>query len=230
MALTTARGLGRKLNAALLHGAFWTLLVGSLLAAYAIFTRIAPACSTPFIRRSRRTGHSTWGSTLVVVSTWLTSAALFAALHGWRKEHPGERIPLLAYMSIVTYVMWDIASLGIAIEVVVFLLPWSLGLLHGQRSSAQPDAVLVHRPSDRLLLAAAGLCFVVRDGAEAGGRQAVQRPADANRLPDVSLFVDSGRLSPSVQRPGNLADDEVTSVAVLTFASFLPQPDDRVLR
>ena len=53
------------------------------------------------------------------------------ALRGWRKDHRGERVPLLAFMSIATYVMWDIASVGLAVEVVVFLLPWSLGLLPG---------------------------------------------------------------------------------------------------
>ena len=130
MVLTTARGLGRKLNAALLHAALWTLVAGSVLAAYAIFTNRASVLYTFYPPLE---AHWTFylGLALVVVSTWLTSAALFAALRGWRKEHPGERIPLLAYMSIVTYVMWDIASLGIAIEVVVFLLPWSLGLIHG---------------------------------------------------------------------------------------------------
>ena len=71
------------------------------------------------------------GLALVVVSTWITSAAQLVALRGWRKDHPGERVPLLAFMSIATYVMWDIASVGLAVEVVVFLLPWSLGLLPG---------------------------------------------------------------------------------------------------
>ena len=130
MALTTARGLGRKLNGPLLHGALWTLLIGSVLASYAMFSGQASVLYTFYPPLE---AHWTFylGLALVVISTWLTSVAMFAALHAWRKEHPGERIPLLAYMSVVTYLMWDIASLGIAIEVVVFLLPWSLGLLHG---------------------------------------------------------------------------------------------------
>jgi cytochrome c oxidase subunit 1 len=45
----------------------------------------------------------------------------------WRKERPVERIPLLAYVSMLTFIMWFIASLGIAIEVLVFILPWSIG-------------------------------------------------------------------------------------------------------
>jgi cytochrome c oxidase subunit 1 len=38
IALTTARGLGRRLNDALLHAAFWTLFIGSLLAVCAMFS------------------------------------------------------------------------------------------------------------------------------------------------------------------------------------------------
>jgi cytochrome c oxidase subunit I len=130
IALTTARGLGRKLNDALLHGAFWTLLVGSLLAVYAMFSGKASVLYTFYPPLE---AHWTFylGLALVVISTWITSAAQLMALRGWRTDHPGERVPLLAFMSIATYVMWDIASAGIAIEVVVFLLPWSLGLLPG---------------------------------------------------------------------------------------------------
>ena len=130
IALTTARGLGRKLNDALLHAAFWTLLIGSLLAVYAMFTGKASVLYTFYPPLE---AHWTFylGLALVVISTWITSAAQLLALRGWRKDHPGERVPLLAFMSIATYVMWDIASAGIAIEVVVFLLPWSLGLFPG---------------------------------------------------------------------------------------------------
>ncbi len=68
-----------------------------------------------------------FGLVLVVVSTWVTGLALWQIYRAWRKEHPGERTPLPAFMSLATYVMWFIASLGVAIEVLVLLLPWSLG-------------------------------------------------------------------------------------------------------
>jgi cytochrome c oxidase subunit 1 len=129
-ALTTARGLGRKLNGALLQAAWWTLLVGSLLAVYAMFSGLASVLYTFY---SPLEAHWTFylGLALVVISTWLTSATQLLALRGWRRDHPGERVPLLAFMSIASYIMWDIASAGIGIEVVVFLLPWSLGLFAG---------------------------------------------------------------------------------------------------
>jgi cytochrome c oxidase subunit I len=128
--LTTSRGLAHKLNGLLLHAALWALLIGSLLAVYAMFTGRANVLYTFYAPLE---AHWTFylGLALVVVSTWLTSANQLLTLRAWRKEHRGERTPLLAFMSIATYVMWDIASIGIGIEVVVFLLPWSLGLWPG---------------------------------------------------------------------------------------------------
>jgi cytochrome c oxidase subunit 1 len=128
--LTNARGLNRPCNGFLLHAAFWSLVVGAVLAAYAMFSGKASVLYTfyaPFM------AHWTFylGLTLIVISTWITSANLFVMLWGWRRENPGQRIPLLAYISVVTYIFWDISSLGVATEVVLLLLPWSLGYLSG---------------------------------------------------------------------------------------------------
>lgn len=130
VALTTARGLGRPLNGPLVSASLWTMIAGALLACYAIFTGQANVLYTFY---PPLMAHWTFylGLALVVISTWLLSAAQLVALRQWRRDHPGERIPLLAFMSIVTYVMWDIASVGIAIELVLLLLPWSLGLVRG---------------------------------------------------------------------------------------------------
>ncbi|SRR5579885_1883135 len=130
VALTTARGLGRKLNGALLRIAFWLLLIGSLLAAFAMLTGQASVLYTFYAPLQ---AHWTFylGLALVVISTWVTSANQIVTLRNWRREHRGERIPLMAFMSVATYLMWDIASAGIAIEVVFLLLPWSLGLTAG---------------------------------------------------------------------------------------------------
>ncbi len=128
--LTTARGLGRKCNDALLIAMFSTLVLGGLLASFAMFTGRA---SVLFTFYPPLEAHWTYylGLALAVVSTWITSATQLVMLRGWRRENPSARVPLLAFLSIATYVMWDIASVGIAVEVVVFLLPWSLGLLPG---------------------------------------------------------------------------------------------------
>ncbi len=128
LALTTARGLGRKLNGGLLWATFLSTVLGVVLASYAMFSGQASVLYTFYAPLQ---AHWTYylGLALLVISTWLTSLNLYLAIGGWRKEHPGEPIPLLAYISAATYVMWDLASVGIAVEVVGFLLPWSLGLI-----------------------------------------------------------------------------------------------------
>jgi cytochrome c oxidase subunit 1 len=130
LTLTTARGLARRPKSGLLAAALGSLVLGVALAGWAMFTGRASVLYTFYPPLE---AHWTFyaGLALLVVSTWLTSVNLFVMLAGWRREHPGERIPLMAFISVCTYVMWDIASLGIAIEVVGLLLPWSLGLIGG---------------------------------------------------------------------------------------------------
>jgi len=130
MAFTTARGLNRELNKGLLHASLWTMVAAILLAGFAMFSGRA---SVLFTFYSPLQAHWTFylGAALLVISTWITSANLFITLAQWRRENPGTRIPLMAFVSVTTFVMWDIASLGIAVEVVGFLLPWSLGLISG---------------------------------------------------------------------------------------------------
>jgi cytochrome c oxidase subunit 1 len=71
------------------------------------------------------------GLTLVVVATWLVTLNLALTYRGWRKAHPAERTPLPAFMSLVTFAMWTIASLGIAAEMLFMMIPWSLGWVEG---------------------------------------------------------------------------------------------------
>jgi len=130
VALTCARGLNRPLNQGLLWATLASMAGGAALLAGAILSGHASVLYTFYAPLQ---AHWTFylGLVLIVLSTWLTSANLFLALRAWRREHPGERIPLLAYISVVTYTFWDIASVGVACEVVLLLLPWSLGLLPG---------------------------------------------------------------------------------------------------
>jgi cytochrome c oxidase subunit 1 len=71
------------------------------------------------------------GLTLVVVGTWLVTLNLALTLRGWWATHPGVRTPLAAFMGMVTFAMWTIASLGLAAEMLFMLIPWSLGWVSG---------------------------------------------------------------------------------------------------
>ncbi len=71
------------------------------------------------------------GLTLIVVGSWVEGIGLYFTLAGWRAAHPGTRTPFIAFGSVLTMVMWQIASMGLALEVLVLLVPWSLGLVKG---------------------------------------------------------------------------------------------------
>jgi cytochrome c oxidase subunit 1 len=126
--LLTARALGRRLNGALLWACFASLLIGNVLTIYAVTTNRASVLFTSY---SPLQAHWTYyvGLALVVVSTWLAAANMFATLAGWRREHKGQRVPLLAFVSVASYAMWVLASLPVAVLFLAFLLPWSLGLV-----------------------------------------------------------------------------------------------------
>jgi cytochrome c oxidase subunit I len=128
LSLTTSRALARPLNGALLWAVLGTMVLGFLLAGYAMGTGQASVLYTFY---PPLMAHWTYylGLALLVVSTWLTGINLMVGLRGWRKDNPGERIPLLAFVSAATYAMWALASIGIAVSVVGLLLPWSLGLI-----------------------------------------------------------------------------------------------------
>jgi cytochrome c oxidase subunit 1 len=71
------------------------------------------------------------GLTLVVVGSWIEGIGLYITLAAWRAAHPGARTPFVAFASVLTMVMWQIASLGIAAEMLLLLIPWSLGWVQG---------------------------------------------------------------------------------------------------
>jgi cytochrome c oxidase subunit I len=125
--LMTARALARPLSTGLLWTSFLLLIAGNVLAIYAIVSNQASVLYTSYAPLQ---AHWTYylGLVLVVVSTWMALLNMLLVVRGWRREHKGDRTPLLAYMSLASYLMWFLASLPIAVEFLVFLLPWSLGL------------------------------------------------------------------------------------------------------
>lgn len=140
LSLTTIKGLGRPLaSTALAQATFVTMLIGVVLAGYAMLANEATVLFT-FYTPMEANPLFYLGAVFLIVSTWLVSLNQLLTLRAWRKEHPGEQVPLLAYMSILTYIMWDIATIGIAVEVVFFVLPWSLGWING--TDPQFDRIL----------------------------------------------------------------------------------------
>ncbi|QGN06972.1 b(o/a)3-type cytochrome-c oxidase subunit 1 [Halorhabdus sp. CBA1104] len=114
---------------------FGTMLVGTVLAAVAIvggffpelplsadvlFTFYPPLQASPVFYI---------GAALLIVGSWIAGFDWFRTFWAWRKDNPDERIPLQTFMVLTTMIMWYVSTVGVAVEVVVFLIPWSLGLI-----------------------------------------------------------------------------------------------------
>jgi cytochrome c oxidase subunit 1 len=110
--------------------AFLVMLIGVVAAGYAMLTNQASVLYT-FYPPLRAHPSFYIGLTLVVVGTWILSADLFLTYRRWRKDHPGVPTPLMAFCSLVTFILWDLATIGVAAEMLFMLIPWSLGWVGG---------------------------------------------------------------------------------------------------
>ncbi len=129
--IVAARALGMALPSPRLGWAtFWLMTGGLVLAAVPL---VGNAATVMFTFYPPLKAHWAFyvGLTLVVVGTWLVTLRLALALAAWRRTHPGARTPLAAFMSMATFAMWTIASLGLAAEMLFMLIPLSLGLVRG---------------------------------------------------------------------------------------------------
>jgi cytochrome c oxidase subunit I len=125
------RALGRPLaSRRLAWGTFWFMLAGLVVAAIPL---VGNAATVMFTFYPPLKAHWAFyvGLTMVVAGTWAVTINLAWTHRTWRRAHPTERTPLAAFMSLVTFAMWTLASAGLAAEMLFMLIPWSLGLVQG---------------------------------------------------------------------------------------------------
>ncbi|KGR74180.1 cytochrome C [Ureibacillus sinduriensis BLB-1 = JCM 15800] len=107
---------------------FWLMTIGTIAAASMVLLNEASVLYTFYAPLQAH-----WifyaGLALVVVGSWIEGIAQIMRYAQWRKQNKGLTSPLLAFMAVVNNLMWFVASLGVAIEVLFQLLPWSLGLV-----------------------------------------------------------------------------------------------------
>jgi len=105
---------------------FWIMLLGTVMASIMILTGQASVLYT-FYAPLRAHPLFYVGLALVIVGSWVAAIVNFRQLYVWKKAHKGEKSPLLAFMVTINMIMWVIASLGVAVSVLVLFIPWSLG-------------------------------------------------------------------------------------------------------
>jgi cytochrome c oxidase subunit 1 len=129
LTLTTIYGLKRPLKYPWLNQVgFWMMVVGLVMAAIPILGNRASVLYT-FYPPLKADWAFYAGLTLVVVGSWIEGYGFYFTYYQWRKENPGVRTPFITFGGLITMVMWQFATLGIAVEILTMLLPWSLGLM-----------------------------------------------------------------------------------------------------
>jgi cytochrome c oxidase subunit I len=117
----------RQTFAAALTGLAVTLmLVGTLLAAFAMLTGSASVLYT-FYPPLKASPFFYIGATLLVVGSWIPYFQWIVVYLGWRRTHPQRKTPLAVVGMLTTFTVWFLATLPLAYEVIVQLIPWSLG-------------------------------------------------------------------------------------------------------
>jgi len=105
---------------------FWVMTVGTALVTYIIVMNKATVLYT-FYAPLQASPVFYIGLALLVVGTWISGAGIFLQYRHWKQVTGQKLSPLFAYMAVVTYLIWFIATLAVAAEVLFQLLPWSLG-------------------------------------------------------------------------------------------------------
>lgn len=100
--------------------------IGTVLATALIIAGKASVLYT-FYAPLKASGWYYVGLALFIVGTWITSFALLAHFHVWKKQHKGEFSPLFAYMTVATLLLWLIACLGVVATVLFQYIPWAFG-------------------------------------------------------------------------------------------------------
>ncbi len=122
-----SRELGLRPNLRLAWASYWLMLLGTLMAAYAMLDNSSSVLYT-FYPPLQASAWFYLGITVVVVASLLPLPVVLDMRARWKRAHPGEPTPLVTFMSSTTLLMWLLASLGAVAEAVFMLDPWSLGL------------------------------------------------------------------------------------------------------
>jgi cytochrome c oxidase subunit I len=126
--LVTDTTLGRIVGAAWAWAGFWIAVVGTLVTTAAILSGTSTVLYTFYPPLQAHPAFYI-GATLLVIGSWVWCAVMIASYLAWRRSHARERVSLAAHGMIATVAIWLLATTGLAVEVLVFILPWSLGLV-----------------------------------------------------------------------------------------------------
>ncbi|MFN8475643.1 MAG: cbb3-type cytochrome c oxidase subunit I [Anaerolineae bacterium] len=110
--------------------AFAFMVIGLLIAAVPLLLNLASVLYT-FYPPLQAPWYYYMGLVIFVVGSWMTGWSMFATYLKWRGDNKGKTTPFMALASIITLLLWQICTVGVAIEILVLIVPWTLNILPG---------------------------------------------------------------------------------------------------
>jgi cytochrome c oxidase subunit 1 len=107
---------------------FWLALAGVVMALATVF---AFKSSVLYTFYPPLQAHPLFyiGLTLLVVGSWGWAASMVTAWRRARAAHPGRPVSLAMHSTTANAMLWLLATVGVASEMLFQLIPWSLGLM-----------------------------------------------------------------------------------------------------
>lgn len=86
--------------------------------AQALYTFYAPLKNSPLFYV---------GTSLLIIGSWIAFFGWIVSYKQWRKDNSDTKMPIAVLATFVNFTMWFIASIPVAYESLVILMPWSAG-------------------------------------------------------------------------------------------------------
>jgi len=113
-------------NKKLMWLSFWLMLTGVLLAAA---TMLMGKASVLYTFYPPLKAHPLFylGAALLIVGSWVPLFDWVRMYNAWKKENPEIKTPLAVLGTLINFIIWFMCTLAVAYEVLVLLIPWSMG-------------------------------------------------------------------------------------------------------
>lgn len=118
--------LKKEPNKKLMWLSFWFMLIGTVMAAWAM---IAGKASVLYTFYPPLKAHPLFylGTALLIVGSWFPFFDWARMYMKWKKENQTTKTPLAVLGTLINFIIWFTCTLAVAYEVLVLLIPWSMG-------------------------------------------------------------------------------------------------------
>lgn len=124
--VTMAFYFKKEPNRRLMWLSFALMLTGTVMAAWAM---IAGKASVLYTFYPPLKAHPLFylGAALLIVGSWVPLFDWAVMYTRWKKQNPLTKTPLAVLGTLINFIIWFVCTLAVAYEVLVLLIPWSMG-------------------------------------------------------------------------------------------------------